>query len=266
MGFFQRILSDYSYVTGVLRALSKVTKVAKNPDRTYPQVARQLAETYGDRLVSVVLYGSAAVGDHAGRFSDINIFCVLKKVTPVELADAEAVFRWWRDKDNPSPLLMSEEEVPTSTDCFPIEFHDIKERHRILYGDDVVEGLEIDDSFYRAQVEYQFRAKILRLRQKGAGVMHEKDLLLRLLAESVPTFCVLTRHALRLHGVDAPFEKREIVRQAGERFGIETAHFLSLLDLRDGNVKPKELSPLEIYENYLKEIGAVVDYVDRLEK
>ena len=53
MGFFKRILSDYAYVTGVLRALSKVTKVAKNPDRTYPQVVRQLAETYGDRLALI---------------------------------------------------------------------------------------------------------------------------------------------------------------------------------------------------------------------
>ena len=38
------------------------------------------------------------------------------------------------------------------------------------------------------------------------------------------------------------------------------------LDLRDGKVKPKQLAPLEIYENYLKEIGAVVDHVDKLDK
>jgi len=230
------------------------------------QLVEKLQNAYGERLVSIVLYGSAAVGDYSGKFSDINIFCVLTRVTPAELSDAEPIFRWWRDKDNPSPLLMSEHEVRTSTDCFPIEFYDIKERHRVLYGADVVEGLEIGDSFYRAQVEYQLRAKLLRLRQKGAGVMQEKDLLLRLMAEAVSTFCILTRHALRLHGVDAPFEKRDIVRQAGESFGIETSHFLSLLDLRDGKVKPKELSPLEIFENYLKEIGTVVDHVDKLEK
>jgi fatty-acyl-CoA synthase len=49
MGFIQRIGSDYAYLTGILRTLSKITKVAKNPDRTYPQVLRQLVETYGDR-------------------------------------------------------------------------------------------------------------------------------------------------------------------------------------------------------------------------
>ena len=37
----------------------------------------------------------------------------------------EDIFRWWREQGSPSPLLLSENEVATSTDCFPIEFHDI---------------------------------------------------------------------------------------------------------------------------------------------
>jgi predicted nucleotidyltransferase len=223
-------------------------------------------KAYGERLVSVVLYGSAAVGDHSGRYSDINIFCALTRVTPRELADAEPIFNWWCKKENPSPLLMSVDEVRTSTDCFPIEFHDIRERHRVLYGEDLVASLDIDDSFYRAQVEYQLRAKVLRLRQKGAAVMHDRGLLLRLLADSVSTFCVLSRHALRLHDKDAGFEKRQIVEQAHEAFGIDRAPFLSLLDLRDERIKPKTLQPASIYEQYLKEIQKVVDAVDKLAK
>ncbi|MCP5118996.1 MAG: nucleotidyltransferase domain-containing protein [bacterium] len=172
-------------------------------EKVLKDLTGRLRKAYGERLVSVVLYGSAAVGDHCDKFSDINVLCVLDEVSPWVLAEAEPIFRWWRDAGNPSPLLMSEAEVRTSTDCFPIEFHDIKERRRILEGKDVAEDLEIDDCFYRAQVEYQLRAKVLRLRQKCAGLMHDPAVLLRLLAESVSTFCVLTRHALRLHGVDA---------------------------------------------------------------
>ena len=50
MGFFERIASDYAYLTGVLRAISKISKVAKNPSRTFPQVARALADEHGDRI------------------------------------------------------------------------------------------------------------------------------------------------------------------------------------------------------------------------
>ena len=53
MGLIERIGSDYAYLTGVIRSLSKITKVAKNPDRTYPQVMRELAETYGDKIALI---------------------------------------------------------------------------------------------------------------------------------------------------------------------------------------------------------------------
>ena len=119
---------------------------------------------------------------------------------------------------NPSPLLMSEEEVRTSTDCFPIEFHDMQERRRVLFGRDVIASLAIDRSFYRAQVEHELRAKLLRLRQKGAGLLSGSGkALLQLMADSVSTFLVLARHALLLHGVTPmDWKKREVARKLGE--------------------------------------------------
>jgi fatty-acyl-CoA synthase len=53
MGFFERIASDYVYLTGVVRAVSKASTVAKNPDRTYPQVMRGLADTHGDKIALI---------------------------------------------------------------------------------------------------------------------------------------------------------------------------------------------------------------------
>ena len=53
MGLIGRIGSDYAYLTGVLRAISKISKVAKNPGRTYPQVVRDLAATHGDNVALV---------------------------------------------------------------------------------------------------------------------------------------------------------------------------------------------------------------------
>lgn len=235
-------------------------------ERLLNQLLERLQKAYEDGLVSVVLYGSAAVGDHHGRFSDINILCVLKQVTPRELGDSEAVFRWWRDKGNPSPLLMSAEEVRTSTDCFPIEFNDIRERHRVLFGEDVVEGLVVGTVFYRAQVEHELRSSLLRLRQKAAGMLAQNDLLTQLLADSLSTFCVLFRHALVLCGVDAQFEKREILSQAADKFGIDPSPFRSMLDFREQKIKARDIKAAPLLESYLKQIQVVVDAVDRLEK
>src|SRR5215470_7277541 len=121
-------------------------------DNLLNQLLDKLTKALGDRVVSVVLYGSAASGDHNEAFSDLNVLCVLEQVTVRELEHSEPILRWWREKKNPSPLLLSEHELVTSTDCFAIEFHDIKAHHRILQGKDVISNLAVDDSFYRAQV------------------------------------------------------------------------------------------------------------------
>jgi hypothetical protein len=230
------------------------------------QLTGKLRKAYGERLVSVVLYGSAADGDHHGKYSDYNILCVLSQITPRELGESEEIFRWWRERGNPAPLLLTEPEVATSTDCFAIEFHDIKAQHRLLFGKDVLTGLEVDDSFYRAQVEHDLRAKLLRLRQKASGVLSDRDLLRRLLVDSLSTFCVLFRHALILHGTPAGMRKREIVEQAARTFGFDALPFEKLLDLREERVKPRELDPLPLLASYLHGISAVIEGVDRLEK
>src|SRR5712691_5666886 len=212
-------------------------------ERKLTELVDRLKKAQGDRLISVVLYGSAAGDDHAAKFSDLKILCVLSQVTPQELGQSEPVFHWWREQGNPAPLLMSEHEVSTSTDCFPIEFHDMTRQHRLLHGKDVVGSLKVDNSFYRAQVEHELRAKLLRLRQKASGVLSDKDLLRKLLADSVSTFCVLFRHALMLTGVDAKIKKRDVIEQARERLGIDPAPFHQLLDLREEKIKPRDVDP-----------------------
>jgi len=230
------------------------------------QLLEKLTQALGDRIVSVVLYGSAASGDHHEGFSDVNVLCVLQQVTVRELEQSEPIFRWWREKKNPSPLLLSEHELATSADCFAIEFHDIKAHHRILQGKDVISNLVVDDPFYRAQVEHDLRAKLLRLRQKAAGALGDKDVLRHLLADSVATFCVLFRHALILHGAPAKSRKREIVAQARETFGIDPQPLEKLLDLREERIKPREMEPVALLDSYLRQIDIVINAVDRLEK
>jgi predicted nucleotidyltransferase len=224
----------------------------------------RLRKAHQDRLVSVILYGSAASGDHHGEFSDLNVLCVLTRITPAELAASEPIFKWWQD-GNPSPLLLSEEEVRTSTDCFPIEFHDMQERRRVLFGSDVIEKLEIDKTFYRAQVEHELRAKLLRLRQKAAGVLGDKPVLLRLMMESASNFLVLSRHALLLSGITTGWQKREVARNLAA-LQVDASPFDTLLDLRERKKKPGEVDVESLFANYLKQIETVVAHVDRLEK
>jgi hypothetical protein len=235
-------------------------------DKFLDQLVEKLQKAYGERLVSVVLYGSAASGDYQPKFSDYNILCVLSELSTRELGAATDIFRWWREHASPAPLLLTEQEVATSTDCFAIEFTDIQRHHKLLFGKDLVSNLVVDRCFYRAQVEHDLRAKLLRLRQKASGMLADPDLLRRLLLDSVSTFCVLFRHALALHGAEPPAGKRDAVIHAGRQFAFDPLPFERLLDVREERLKPRELDPAATLGACMAGIGKVIEAVDGLEK
>jgi predicted nucleotidyltransferase len=234
------------------------------------QLVTRLQRAFDDRLVSVILYGSAAPGGSDDRFSDVNILCVLKQVTPRELADGEPVMRWWRGLKYISPLLMSEDEVYHSSDSFPIEFRDMKDMRKVLYGVDVIADINVDMRHHRTQLEHELRAKLIRLRQTGAGVLSEPEKLLALSMDSVSTFCVLGRHALLVSGAPASTHRRAIVDGLAKRLGISFAPFQTLLDLREESDAREALPKtdpgdvMELFAEYLECIEAIIGFVDSL--
>ncbi|MBV9306584.1 MAG: hypothetical protein JOZ45_10610 [Acidobacteriaceae bacterium] len=230
------------------------------------ELVQRLQSALGVRLVSVVLYGSATWGDWQEDTSDLNVLCVLHQLSADELGACQPIFNWWKEDGNLPPLLLTREEVQTSTDCFPMEFSDMREHRRVLYGIDIVDGLEIDRSFYRARVEYELRAKHIRLRQKAADVLPAPDKLLRLLTDSLSTFCVLGRHALILSGQEARFKKAEILLALERVMGRQLQGSNEILAIRSAAKQLSAANIKELFERYLEEMGSLVRFVDALDK
>jgi hypothetical protein len=235
-------------------------------DNELQSLVERLRTSFGDKLISVILYGSEAAGDRQPPYSDRNVLCVLSEVGPVQLAAAEPIFKWWRGRDNPAPLLLSAREVTTSTDCFPIEFHDMEECRRVLHGIDVIAGVKIQDHHYRGQLEYELRSKMLRLRQKAGGVMSDPGLLNQLMSDSVSTFIVLGKHALRLSGKPAPTAKREIVDAMEASLKIEAAPFRTLLEARSGTKLARGMEAERLFAQYLSSVEKLIETVDGIER
>jgi hypothetical protein len=230
------------------------------------ELVTRLENAYHDRLVSVILYGSAAVEGQRDEFSELHVLCVLKQVTPRELGDGEPIVRWWRGHGHVSPLLMSEEEVHHSADSFPVEFRDMQERRKVLYGVDVIADLYVDPRFYRAQLEHELRSKLFRLRQQASGVLSDDAALMKLCLDSVSTFCSLGRHALAAAHGEVPHQRRAVVERLGKAMRSDMAPFAALLDLRENKPGAASGSPAELFANYLECVRKLVEFVDGLEE
>src|SRR3712207_828772 len=101
---------------------------------TLDHLVSQLRAAFEDDLLAVVLYGSAAGGEHIAKRSDLNVLVILRQLGIDRLQAASAVSRAWSDAGNPSPLTLTEREWRSSADIFPMEYADILERNRVLYG------------------------------------------------------------------------------------------------------------------------------------
>ena len=225
--------------------------------------ARDLAGVYGDQLVSVVLYGSAARGDYREGVSDLNVLVLLRDTRPETLRRASKLARDWVAERNAPPLMLPADEWRASADVFPIELSDIRDAHHVLHGADPFAGIDIDPAHLRLQCEHELKGKHIQLRERYLLAAGEPAELEPLLLKSFSTFLVLFRTVLRLAG-DAPARDPEaVIRRTAERVGFDPAALLEVHRARGGaKLDARPDSPVVV--GYLDSVSAVVGYVDRL--
>jgi hypothetical protein len=81
-----------------------------------------LKATHGDNLASVVLYGSAAAGDHVELRSDYNLLIALNRITPEDLRVAQAPMREWQRLGHPLRCTSPSRNYPTRLTYFRSSF------------------------------------------------------------------------------------------------------------------------------------------------
>jgi hypothetical protein len=227
-----------------------------------------LRATHGENLASVILYGSAAAGDFIPTRSDYNILVALHHITPKDLREAHACVREWHKLGHPVPVYFTVSELQTAADVFPIEFDQMQEAHKVLYGVDVLEGLEIHDDFLRHQIEYELRSKLLLLRRQYIHVSESVEGLKRLMSGSLTSFAALFRATLILFGRTPPSTKHEIVAHTVSFLKLDGVPFEKIFNIREDNFAEHldEAGANELFGEYMKQIEKVIHSIDSLER
>ncbi len=229
---------------------------------TPEKLVEELKQACPDQLKSVVLYGSAAAGDHAGRRSDYNVLVLAEELGVKTLQAFSKTAAAWAKAGNPAPLLFTQDRLKQATDVFPIELLDIRECHKILYGDDPVSDLEISTANLRLEIEHELRGKLIRLRQAYLLTGGKAKAVADLMVESLSTFLVLFRASLRLFQDEIPQKKFQALELLGTHLSFDPAVFQTVQQLKDGTIKPKDCDTEDLFNTYLSTIECVIDAVD----
>ena len=234
------------------------------PEKTINDFVSRLRMAAGANLESVILFGSAAAGDYHPEFSNVNLFCVIRDSSFAALQALSPAVKWWDGQKQPPPLFMTRDEIARSVDVFTIELIDMQQHHRVLYGEDVIQGLSIPANLHRVQVEYELREKLALLRQHLLLASGNNSRLWDLLLRSVSSFATLFRHALIVLGHDAPVGKREAVQALSGKIGFDASGILQVLDVREKKAERKELDVADVFSRYLAALEQIAAAVDRM--
>src|SRR6266480_393466 len=200
---------------------------------------RDLQATHGDNLSSVVLYGSAAAGDHVELRSDYNLLITLNRITPEDLRLAQAPMREWQRLGHPLPVYFTVEELSDAADVFPIEFYQMEKARIVLYGRDPFEFVKLSDANLRHQTEYELRSKLIQLRRLYIPASVSIEKLCALMKDSLASFAALFRAVLILHGEEAPVAKPDCVRATARLLKLNGEPFESIFAFRSTGDLPR---------------------------
>ena len=202
----------------------------------------------GDRFLSAVLYGSYADNTQS-KTSDINLIVVIEQLTAMDLKNLHPVVKKWKKP----PLFMGKTEWFASSDVYPMEYSDIKDRHSILYGEDIVSGLKIDKCHLRLQCESETKNLLIRLRQGYVANYSDKKVISELILNSSKSLIAIFKTVLRLTSDEKiSNDKSEVIKRVSSLIGFDAEFF---------NSKDNDL----IIQKLIDSIYDVLKYVDKIE-
>ena len=201
-------------------------------DKLTENLIENLKTAFNERLSSVILYGSCAVDNCNISVSDINLMVIINDLVAADLKKANPLMKDWMKTKHPLPIFMDREEWFSSCDVYPIEYSDIKERYKILYGENIVDNLYINKNDLRLQCEHEVKDLIIRLRQTYLAKSSDKKAIEELIKKSSKSFVAIFRAILRLSDTNVPFKHEDVINLLSQKVEVDREVFLKILSFR----------------------------------
>jgi predicted nucleotidyltransferase len=221
-----------------------------------------LKMVFGKDLVMVCIYGSYVSGNFVEGVSDTNILILLETPDEGKLETLGKEGFKLMKKYKLTPLILSKTEFVNSADVFPMEYLDIQDRKKIIYGEDITKELSLNLKNLRHQVEDRLRGAIALLRQAVVASRGKERILRKWLANWYGSMGALFRGVLRLKGMEnLPVDAEKVVSMLHEEIKIDTDPFLRLIALRKG----EKLQTAQLLGDLLTCLRKLITAVDTMD-
>ena len=218
---------------------------------------RDLRATFGDRLISLVIYQPALDG---GRSLTPSL-AIVDSLTPGDLGACSSRVAAWQEAGLATPLLLTYEEFGRSLDVFPLEFGGILEEHVAIAGPNPFTGLKVEGEHLRHACEVQARSHLLHLREGYLETGGRGDRIADLITRSAEALATLIRSVARLRGMPSA-DVMTVARDLEVAVGLSGDTLPLVISL--GPVRPLSADAArQLIPKYLEAVQRLTRHVDR---
>lgn len=239
-------------------------KIPKIPEQIFQEFINDYKNTFGEDLIAIILYGSAARGEYVYKKSDINFLVVLSEQAIKNLRSVLPFIAKWKKRNVSPPLILTPEYIQSALDSFPIEFLTMQQHYQVVYGEDVLSKLEIQPGYLRLQCEREMRGKLLSLREGYLNTNGKPAMIKQLIKASLPAFASIFSALLVLKDEDVPELKRQIFIKTADVFNLDSEVFEHIFNLENKKFKLNKEQTYDLMEQYIEQITKLTDITDKL--
>ena len=220
----------------------------------------------GDELKSLILFGDLIKQKQFdATHSKVNLMIVPFQIDCdflERIADSISGF----EKQIPlATMILTHEDITSSCDVFPVKFHNIKEYHTLLYGEDVISSLVISDEHLRLRCEQELKNIMIRLRTLYLHRRQHPEQLMQTLLETATAFLNNVNACLLIKTGFVPEEDSDVLNEFGDEFCINIAVVRKILEFRSSPQIPPPAELKQIYNEFMSLIHATTQVVDQME-
>lgn len=214
-------------------------------------------------LECAALFGSGVTADFVPKKSNVNVLLVFDSAGFDLLAALKPVFKKHNPKLKANPVVIDREYIANSTDVFPMEFLEWKERHVVIFGEDLISGIDVSTANLRREIEENLRGKKLRLMQSFFEIPVEKGKIQDFLEFTLPNFTVVFRNIIRLTGATPSQDTAEVFREAAKITGAHLSTFIRLRQIKTQSLRIKPPETELLFKGVLAEVDSVIRWIDK---
>lgn len=229
------------------------------------ELTAQLQRAYGGDLVAVMLYGPSASTDRPHPGFDANVLVIVERLGMEQLRAAAAVARAWGEGGNAPPLTLTRAEWMSSIDIFPMEYADVLDLHRVLYGALPSSGMRVNPRDLRHELEHEAMGNLLALRGAIMGTGGDSWQQLELAERALSTLMTVFRAVLRLHGETPDADYERLSRAVAARTGLDAEPFVRVAQHVRGGRRLVKAESGEILAGFLRGMERLVAHLDRFD-